>query len=92
MSMGRSVVICAPIFLVGCMSLSPEAQSVRLVKKADEVKNCTSVKYIDVHANTEIGMAHSETALRNEAAAAGADTVLMLSKFYGTGTAYRCVK
>jgi hypothetical protein len=87
------------VLAFGCASvaLSPEGQHVKMVSEQSAVAGCQLVGIAD--ASTERGLTAEtyQNAIRNKAAAMGADTVLMkysvMTGFYGSSaSAYRCAK
>lgn len=79
---------CA-VLVSGCVSLTPEAERVRVVHDGADVAGCTLLR--NITAPMRGGYASVVRELRNETAARGGDTLLMLSRLYGEGAAYRCV-
>jgi hypothetical protein len=90
--------------LTGCVAMTPEGQRVRLVRDSRTVDSC---KYISQIASTSYwgglaakGLAEDNAAaeLRNQAAQAGGDTLLLVTSRVGmsatrmSGNVYRCLK
>jgi len=75
--------------MTGCVSLAPEARNVHITKDEADVRGCQLVQSLKVNV-AAVGLVQVDEVMRNDAAAAGADTVLMLSRTYGQGAAYRC--
>lgn len=75
----------------GCVSLSPEAQRVALVHDGGAVNGCTLLGTLRVDV-ARVGLAQVDDVMRNDAAALGADTALLLSRAFGEGAAYRCAR
>jgi hypothetical protein len=88
------VSITAVCLLTGCASVSviPEAAAVRVVETSQDVSGCRLLGMVDAKPPF-IWPGDAEKQLRNNAAALGADTVLLTS--HGAmkgnhGAAYRC--
>jgi hypothetical protein len=88
--------------LTACVSVTPQAEGVKIVRNANTVRDCTSLGEMESTshwhggAGTAAGLANNKAALRNETAARGGDTLLILQEqasFYFPHTyaeAYRC--
>lgn len=84
----------------GCVSLTPAGDQVRIVRNANQVKDCRSLGEVESRSAwggmlTEAGYESDSRALRNETATRGGNTVLIFSEREGFGThmmgeAFRC--
>lgn len=87
----RALILAAATLLAGCTTLSPEAETVRLTKNANDVRGCESLGVVDSKPPYVLPGDYKKQ-LQNRAGALGADVVLITSTATGSGTAYRCGK
>jgi hypothetical protein len=88
----RRAAAIAAVFIAGCTSLAPQAEKVRVTSDGSEVANCTTLGTVTSQP-PYVGPDDGVKQLRNNAAALGADTLLLTSSgaMRGqTGMAYRC--
>lgn len=95
-------VLAAAVLVTGCTTPTAVGETVRITNTRDDVAACTFVKQIHQSsgwgglAMQGVGANNAMVALRDEAGAAGANTVLMITEranFGGArmiGDAYRC--
>ena len=101
--MKRLPTVLFAVVLVGCVSLSPEGEKVRVTSNSEAVRNCTLLGEVKGAEHMWGGFAGQGIAednaykeLKNRAAAMGGDTVLMVTSSTGfsgsvqRGEAYRC--
>jgi hypothetical protein len=99
---GDGILVCA-LALAGCVSMSPAAQGVRVVRNANHVRDCTSLGEIEATSGWggafagAGGLANNKATLRNETAQRGGDTLLILTEQatfapHTIGEAYRCAR
>jgi hypothetical protein len=97
-------ILLAAITLTACVSVSPEGERVRLASDARMIDGCAFVSQISSSSNwggiAAQGVAEDNATadLRNQAAQAGGDTLLLVTSRVGmsgarmTGDVYRCGK
>ncbi len=74
---------------VGCVSVKPEAEEVRLTRDSKAVEGCREVGSVQSWISFSFNDARNQ--LRNKASRLGGDTVLVSSTFgEDVGTAYDC--
>ena len=87
--------------LAGCLSMTPQAENVRVVRNANEVKDCRSLGNVEATSGwgsfaTAGGFANNKTQMRNETADRGGDALLIHTERGGgflshsMGEAFRC--
>lgn len=80
--------------LVGCVTLSPEAEKVSVVDNASAVRGCKSLGTVRGVERSNNMPNDDKRSLQNEAGALGADTLLITHRAYfnsaPTGVAYLC--
>lgn len=93
--MSRSIRIAlATVALSGCVSVAPQAEAIRVTSIGSEVAQCKILGAVESHP-PYVFPSDGVNQLRNNAAALGADTLLLTSSgaLRGkTGMAYRCGK
>ena len=90
MSMIRLAVGVLVSALYGCVTLAPEAQSLRVTRDGADVAGCKILATVEGHP-PYIGPNDAMNQLRNQAAARGGNVLLVTSfSFTVTGVAYRC--
>ena len=97
------LLILSSVVVAGCVSMSPAADGVSVVRNANQVRDCTSLGEIEatsgwggVFAGAG-GLANNKATLRNDIARRGGDTLLILAEHatfapHTIGEAYRCVR
>jgi hypothetical protein len=86
--------ISAAVLVTGCVSVAPQAETIRVTATGAEVSQCTILGTVESHP-PYMFPSDGVNQLRNNAAALGADTLLLTSSgaLRGkTGMAYRCNK
>jgi len=86
--------------LTGCLSMTPQAENVRVIRNANEVRDCQSLGNVEATSGwgsfaTSGGFANNKTQMRNEAATRGGDALLIHTERGGflshsMGEAFRC--
>lgn len=90
----RSALAAVVILAIGCVSLAPQAEKIRVTSIGSEVAQCKVLGAVESHP-PYMFPSDGVNQLRNNAAALGADTLLLTSSgaLRGkTGMAYRCGK
>jgi hypothetical protein len=88
------VILVAALLAAGCVSLAPQAETIRVTSIGSEVGQCKVLGAVESHP-PYMFPSDAVNQLRNNAAALGADTLLLTSSgaLRGkTGMAYRCGK
>lgn len=84
------IVYLLPGLLAGCVTLAPEAESLRVTRDGAEVAGCKILGTVEGHP-PYIGPNDAMNQLRNQAAAQGGNVLLVTSfSFTVTGVSYRC--
>ncbi len=74
---------------IGCVTLRPEAATVRLTRDSKDVNGCREIG--SVESWVAFSFRDAQNQLKNKASTAGGDTVLVTSTFGDDfGTAYDC--
>lgn len=95
----RRQTILGALLLVGagCVTVSPEAESVRVTSNPDVVRGCRFLGNVDAtsgwggSAGTGLAQSNTEKALRNKTAKLGGNVLfLVASGIHSSGEAYAC--
>ncbi len=90
------------VMLAGCVSLTPEAERVRMVRNPNDVLSCTKLGGLESTSwawggfAAAAGLENNKADIQNRTAALGGDTVLLLQERatylapHTYGEAYRC--
>lgn len=88
----RCIIVCGVVLLTACVSLAPEAEKLRVTSDNSQVAGCKILGQVTSQP-PYVGPNDGVNQLRNNAAALGADTLLLTSSgaLRGkTGMAYQC--
>lgn len=78
------------LFLAGCVTLAPEAESMKVTRDAADVKGCKILGAVEAHP-PYVGQQDGMNQLRNNAAGLGGNVLFVTSyNVTATGMAYRC--
>jgi len=90
----------AALALAGCLSMTPQAENVRVIRNANEIRDCQSLGNVEATSGwgsvaASGGFANNKTDMRNETAARGGDALLIHTERGGflahsMGEAFRC--
>lgn len=89
----RAVVPALLVALIaGCVSLTPEAEKMKVTKKAADVVGCKALGYVEGHP-PYVGPRDGMHQMQNQASALGADTLFVTAyNVSANGVAYLCGK
>lgn len=92
MEMKVTLVSFATFLAIGCVSVAPQAEKIKVTSIGADVEQCRVLGAVESHP-PYMGPNDGVKQLRNNAAALGADTLLLTSSGVlrgKTGMAYRC--
>jgi hypothetical protein len=86
----RFWMIFVTLLLNGCVTLAPEAASLKVTRDAADVKGCKILGSVEAHP-PYVGQQDGMNQLRNKAAGLGGNVLFVTSyNVTATGMAYRC--
>jgi Domain of unknown function (DUF4156) len=86
----RVVLILVSASIVGCVTLAPEAEQIKVTREAADVKGCKILGTVEAHP-PYVGQQDGMNQMRNNAAGLGANILFVTSyNVTATGMAYLC--
>lgn len=95
----KGILLCAVIGLVGCVSMTPAGESVRITTRSDVVADCKFITNVKATsgwgglAGQGLADSNTEKTLQNKTAKAGGNVVYVINAGqHASGEAYRCAE